>query len=185
MAATPVQIEGEARGQVLRLESRSPDRPRPRGGFPVGAGNGPTGLSHGLRRRYLLPFDTAVLPERRCDVLVVGSGIAGLVAALLASESASVALAAKASVAETNTRYAQGGIAGAITASDSAELHLADTLAAGAGLCDEQIARTVAEEAPEAIELLKHYGVRFDVGVGGRPDLHLEGGHTHPRVLHA
>ncbi|MBI5058921.1 FAD-binding protein, partial [candidate division KSB1 bacterium] len=142
-------------------------------------------LPRAFSRRYLLPFDTVELLEHRSDVLVIGSGIAGLVAALLVSRNRSVSVTTKATVAETGTCYAQGGIAGAVSEADSVELHLADTLAAGAGLCDERVVRAVVEEAPEALEALRDAGVRFDLAATGKVDLHREGGHSLPRVLHS
>ena len=138
-----------------------------------------------LGRRYLVAFDTAELPQHRVDVLVIGSGIAGIVAALEASRSHTVALVTKATISETNTWYAQGGIAGAVGEADSIELHLADTLVVGQGLCDETVVRAVVGEAPEALADLQKLGVHFDVGAGGEVELAREGGHSLPRVLHA
>jgi L-aspartate oxidase len=138
-----------------------------------------------LLRRYLLPFDTAECIEHECDVLVVGSGIAGLTAALAASGTRKVALVTKGVITETNTWYAQGGIAGAVGEADSVELHLADTLVVGQGLCDEDVVRAVVGEAPEALADLQHLGVRFDLEEGGEVALAREGGHSLPRVLHS
>ena len=138
-----------------------------------------------LLRRYLLPFDTAECVEHECDVLVVGSGIAGLTAALEASRTRKVALVTKGVITETNTWYAQGGIAGAVGEADSVELHLADTLVVGQGLCDEDVVRAVVGEAPEALADLRHVGVRFDLEEGGEVALAREGGHSLPRVLHS
>jgi L-aspartate oxidase len=138
-----------------------------------------------LQARYLLAFDTTNLPTRECDVLVVGSGIAGLTAALHASQDFSVTLVTKGQLAETNTWYAQGGIAGAVGEADSSELHLADTLVVGQGLCDEDVVRAVVTEAPEAIDSLQGFGVRFDLAETGGVALAREGGHTLPRVLHS
>ncbi len=144
-----------------------------------------TELPPALSRRHLLEFDTDELASRRADVLVVGAGIAGLVAALLAArEGLAVDLVTKGRVGESATWLAQGGIAGAVGEADSVELHLADTLAAGAGLCDEAVVRAFLAEAPEALERLATAGVRFDVTESGGVDLALEGGHSLPRVLH-
>ena len=120
-----------------------------------------------------------------CDVLVVGSGIAGLTAALAASKTLRVALVTKGRLTETNTWYAQGGIAGAVGEADSVELHLADTLVVGQGLCDEAVVRAVVGEAPEALAGLRDYGVHFDLAEGGEVALAREGGHSLPRVLHS
>jgi L-aspartate oxidase len=137
-----------------------------------------------LGRRYLTEFDTAELTARSSDVLVIGSGIAGLTVALGASRSRSVNLVTKSVVSDTATWYAQGGIAGAVGAGDSVGLHLADTLAVGQGLCDEDVVRTVVGEAEEALDELRGWGVTFDTAAGGAVDLHREAGHSLPRVLH-
>ena len=92
-------------------------------------------LGAALERRFLIEFDTTDCVSHECDVLVVGSGIAGLTAALAASKTCNVALVTKGRLTETNTWYAQGGIAGAVGEADSVELHLADTLVVGQGLC--------------------------------------------------
>ncbi|PKN32132.1 MAG: L-aspartate oxidase, partial [Deltaproteobacteria bacterium HGW-Deltaproteobacteria-20] len=118
-------------------------------------------------------------------MLVVGSGIAGLTAALHASQDFSVSLLTKGELAETNTWYAQGGIAGAVGEADSSELHLADTLVVGQGLCDERVVRAVVTEAAAALDALQGFGVRFDLADSGGVALAREGGHTLPRVLHS
>lgn len=138
-----------------------------------------------LTRRYALGFDTDALPSYSSDVLVVGSGIAGLTAALHASRDRSVTLVTKGELTETNTWYAQGGIAGAVGEADSVELHLADTLVVGQGLCDEEVVRAVVSEAPAALDSLQGFGVRFDTADSGGIALAREGGHSLPRVLHS
>jgi len=138
-----------------------------------------------LAQRYALEFDTSGLPVQRSDVLVVGSGIAGLTAALHASCDRSVTLVTKSELSETNTWYAQGGIAGAVGEADSVELHLADTLVVGQGLCNEEVVRAVVSEAPAALESLQGFGVRFDLSESGGVALAREGGHSLPRVLHS
>ncbi len=129
-------------------------------------------------------FDTAALPARTCEVLVVGSGIAGLVAALEAARFAQVLLVTKGALTETATWYAQGGIAGAVGEADSIELHKADTLVVGQGLCDPAVVRAVVSEAPEALAALAALGVAFSRGADGAVELAREGGHSLPRVLH-
>ena len=119
------------------------------------------------------------------DVLIVGSGIAGLFVALQARErGASVLVVTKGAIDEANTRHAQGGIAAAIGERDSPASHLRDTIAAGAGLVDEEAARVLCEEAPARIADLVRYGVRFDED-GGRAALAREGAHGERRVLRA
>ncbi len=145
----------------------------------------PGRLPEPLSNRYLLGFDTGACVERACDVLVIGSGIAGLVAALEASRSRTVSLITKSRLTETNTWYAQGGIAGAVGEADSVELHLADTLVVGAGLCDEAVVRAVVGEAPAALAGLQAAGMHFDLEEGGEIALAREGGHSLPRVLHS
>ena len=119
------------------------------------------------------------------DVLVVGSGIAGLFVALQASErGATAVVVTKGAIDEANTRYAQGGIAAAIDEHDSPEQHLRDTITAGAGLVDEEAARVLCSEAPARVADLVRYGVRFDTD-GGSIALGREGAHAGRRVLRA
>jgi succinate dehydrogenase/fumarate reductase flavoprotein subunit len=131
------------------------DEPQFKRTHPAGAaaaGSETRRLPEALGRRYLLGFDTDELAQRRSDVLVVGSGMAGLTAALgAAATGRTVNLVTKARITETNTWYAQGGIAGAVGEADSVELHLADTLVVGAGLCDEDVVLAVVEEAALAL----------------------------------
>lgn len=145
----------------------------------------PGTLPDALSRRYLLGFDTEKCTQRFSDVLVIGSGIAGLVAALEASSIRTVSLITKSRLAETNTWYAQGGIAGAVGKADSVALHLGDTLIAGQGLCDEDAVSAVVGEAPRALTALRACGMQFDLDECGAFALALEGGHSLPRVLHS
>jgi L-aspartate oxidase len=118
------------------------------------------------------------------DYVIVGSGIAGLYTALLAKQHGSVLTITKGSIEECNTRYAQGGIAAAIGANDSPELHFQDTIAAGAGLCDEEAVRILVTEAPDRIIELVGLGVPFDT-LEGAIALGREGAHSVSRILHA
>ena len=118
------------------------------------------------------------------DLLVVGSGVAGLTAALEAAPRCRVALVTKAGLDEGCSRWAQGGIAAAVGSDDSAEAHLADTVAAGRGLCDEDAVRVLVEEAPARIRRLLEWGVAFDT-VDGELQLGREAAHTRNRILHA
>ena len=118
--------------------------------------------------------------------LVLGSGIAGLSFALRVAEHGPVVVVTKKAPTESATNYAQGGIAAVFDAADSVASHLEDTLRAGAGLCDEEVARFVITEGPDAVRGLMGLGVRFDREQGGGEfDLGREGGHSHRRVLHA
>ncbi|MGG7465006.1 L-aspartate oxidase [Plantibacter sp. YIM 135347] len=121
-------------------------------------------------------------------VVVVGSGIAGLVTAIHASDEHEVVLVTKDVLGQSNTRYAQGGIAGVMFDDDSIESHVQDTLTAGAGLCNEEAVRVLCSEGPDRIRELIAYGVAFD-RAGAGPDAAfakgLEAAHSYPRVLHA
>ena len=119
------------------------------------------------------------------DVLVVGSGIAGLsFACKVAEKGHSVCILTKKERAESNTNYAQGGIAAVTSQTDDFELHVRDTLTAGDGLCDEQAVRSIVEEGPERIRELAEMGVAFTQLEDGRVSLHREGGHSKRRILH-
>lgn len=137
-----------------------------------------------MKERYLLPLDLRRVPSLSPDVVVVGSGLAALSAALTAAESASVVLLTKDKLGESNSFYAQGGIAVVMDDDDSPDDHLRDTLNAGAGLCEENVVRKVVEEGPERIRELLREGLRFDEE-NGRPAATLEAGHSYRRVLHA
>lgn len=117
-------------------------------------------------------------------VLVVGSGIAGLTTALAAAARHEVVLVTKSTLGQSNTRYAQGGIAGVMFADDSVEAHVADTLSAGAGLCDEDAVRVLCAGGPDRIRELIGLGVEFD-RTGGDFARGREAAHSYPRVLHA
>ncbi|MGK9146550.1 L-aspartate oxidase [Plantibacter flavus] len=117
-------------------------------------------------------------------VLVIGSGIAGLVAAIHASERHDVVVVTKDVLGQSNTRYAQGGIAGVMFDDDRVEDHIRDTLLAGAGLCDEDAVRVLCTEGPARIRELIDFGVSFDRD-GADFAKGLEAAHSYPRVLHA
>ena len=124
--------------------------------------------------------------RERVDFLVVGSGVAGLFFALKAAAHGEVLLITKDRPEESNTTYAQGGIAGVFSSEDSTESHVQDTLMAGDGLCREEIVRTVIAEAPAVIQsLITDYGAEFDRDESGNLLLAREGGHSHPRILHS
>ncbi len=118
------------------------------------------------------------------DYIIIGSGIAGLYTALLASEKGSVLIITKGSIDDCNTKHAQGGIAAPIGLNDSPELHFKDTMKAGDGLCDPEAVRILANEAPDRISDLVRLGVPFDT-VNGAIALTMEAAHSVPRILHA
>ncbi len=128
-------------------------------------------------------------PTRHFDFLVLGSGIAGLTFALKVAAHGRVAIVTKKDRAESNTNYAQGGIAAVTSKEDSFEFHVLDTLQAGAGLCKEEVVRTIIEEGPARVAELVDLGMKFsdrlDAGGHLEPDLGREGGHSKRRILHA
>jgi len=135
--------------------------------------------------RYLINFSLEKIPTESYPVVVVGSGVAGLSAALAASASLRVAVLTKTTLDQTATSRAQGGIASALDAGDSPELHKMDTLEAGKGLCEERMVDILVKEGPERVRhLVEDIGARFD-RVGGRLALTREGGHSRPRVAYA
>jgi len=123
------------------------------------------------------------------DYLILGSGIAGLCFALKTAKTGTVAIITKKTKAESNTNYAQGGIAAVVGKDDTFEAHVQDTLKAGAELCREKVVRTIVEEGPDRIQELINLGMRFsekeDTGSKHELDLGMEGGHSKRRILHA
>ena len=120
------------------------------------------------------------------DVVVVGSGVAGLTAALrCAATGLSTVVVTKARLDDGSTRWAQGGIAAALGDGDTPEQHLDDTLVAGAGLCDEEAVRTLVTEGPDAVRRLIATGAHFDTSEAGEIELTREGGHHRRRIAHA
>lgn len=134
--------------------------------------------------RYLVSFDARDTFHRFTDVLVIGAGIAGLRAALEVPADLSVLVVTKDRVTESNSSYAQGGIAGVRAPEDTFENHVEDTLVAGDGLCDRKVVEMVVHEAPHQIENLIAFGTKFDEE-NGQLALTREGGHSHRRIVHA
>lgn len=129
------------------------------------------------------------LPDLSCDVLIIGSGAAGLSLALRVAEQHSVIVLSKGPMSEGSTFYAQGGIAAVFDETDSIESHVEDTLIAGAGICEREAVTFVASNANSCVQWLIDQGVLFDTQVqsNGEAGYHLtrEGGHSHRRILHA
>jgi L-aspartate oxidase len=119
------------------------------------------------------------------DFLVIGSGIAGLFYALKVADYGQVVIITKKEKAESNTNYAQGGIASVFSPDDSYELHIQDTLNAGAGLCKREAVELMVREGPKKVEELIKIGVEFTRTQNGRLDLGMEGGHSRRRIVHA
>src|SRR5436309_2754736 len=140
--------------------------------------------SLGLPRRYLVGFNPLDMPHHFTDVLVIGGGLAGLRTALGVPEPLRALVVTKDEVRESNSAYAQGGIAGVLDPEDRFDDHIADTLAAGKGLCDPEVVAMVVREAPERIAELIRWGTHFDE-VNGSVALTREGGHSHARIVHA
>ena len=136
------------------------------------------------KRRYLVRFDPKRIPHAFADVLIIGGGIAGIRAALAVDPSLGVIVFTKDRLLQSNSAYAQGGIAGVFDPLDNFGSHSADTIAAGKGLCDPRIVDMVVREAPDRIRELIAYGAHFDTH-DGEIALTLEGGHSHRRIVHA
>jgi L-aspartate oxidase len=138
-----------------------------------------------MNRRYLLPFKTKRLPQIHTDVLIIGGGVAGMRAAAAAAETLDVLVISKHQLSESNTYYAQGGIASVMQADDSFTSHIDDTLAVACGLGDRPAVEIVVREAPARIEELIRWGANFDRETDGRLAFAREGGHSFARIVHA
>ena len=137
-----------------------------------------------LQRRYLLSFDTRHVGHIFTDVLVIGTGAAGLRAALAAAERVEVLAITKGELRHSNTYEAQGGIAAALSGDDDVDSHIADTVACAAGIGDERVIRRVVSAAPETVREMIRWGMPVDTDAGG-PALGREGGHSAARIVHA
>ena len=135
-------------------------------------------------RRYLVRFSPKRVPHVFADVLVIGGGIAGLRAAMEVAPSLQTIVVTKDEVKLSNSAWAQGGIAGVLDPLDDVASHAADTIAAGKGLCDEDVVNTIVREAADRIRELIAMGTQFDKK-DGEIALTREGGHSHSRVAHA
>ncbi len=134
--------------------------------------------------RYLVDVQLSELPVIEKDVIVIGAGIAGLFTAIRASENNSVLMITKKSLLDSNTRYAQGGIAAVISDEDSPAYHRHDTLIAGAGLCSNEAVDVLVHEGPKGVRSLIQMGTQFDLE-NGEFALTKEGAHSQRRILHA
>lgn len=137
-----------------------------------------------MPRPYLTRFRPKHTPHFFTDVLIIGGGIAGIRAALAVPADLRVLIVTKDVIEQSNSAYAQGGIATVLSAEDRFENHIEDTLTAGAGLCDLPVVELVVREAPEQISDLVRWGTHFDLE-GGQLALTREGGHSHRRIVHA
>jgi L-aspartate oxidase len=135
-------------------------------------------------RRYLVHFSSHNVPQVFTDVLIIGSGVAGLSAALALPDDVAVLVVTKGDTSDGSTADAQGGVAAAVGPQDTPADHLQDTLEAGCGLCNEHAARLVTEAGPHAVQTLAEMGVCFDTAAEGL-SLTREGGHARARILHA
>jgi L-aspartate oxidase len=136
--------------------------------------------------RYLTGFHARRTPSYQFDLIVLGGGVAGSLAALTAARRGlDVAVVTKAGMREGNTRYARGGLAAVLGKSDSFDSHVADTLRCGRGLCDPAIVERIVRGGPEAVQGLHRIGTEFDRGADGDWSLSMEGGHSYPRIIHA
>ncbi len=134
--------------------------------------------------RYLTSFQSRTAIHRFTDVLVIGAGIAGLRAAHEVPADLDVLVITKDRLTESNSSYAQGGIASVLSPQDTFGNHVEDTLIAGDGLCDPEVVEMVVREAPDEIEKLIEWGTKFDLE-NGELALTREGGHSHRRIVHA
>ncbi len=135
-------------------------------------------------KRYLVNIDSASIHQFFTDTLIVGSGIAGMRAAIEAAKHSNVTLVCKATLEDSNTWHAQGGIASVINETDTFESHIADTLKTGCGLCDGKTVNLVVRQGPELVKQLFDWGTPFAV-IDGKIATTIEGGHSQSRIAHA
>jgi len=135
--------------------------------------------------RYLADFDIAKLEKEECDVIIIGSGVAGLYSAINLDKNMKIFIISKEAIAENNSYLAQGGIAAAITQDDLPEYHYEDTIKAGAGKCDDEAVAVLVEQAPKDVEILCNIGTNFDRNPDGSLTTTREGGHRRFRIIHA
>ena len=134
--------------------------------------------------RFLVPFDPKRVPHYFADVLIIGGGLAGMRAAMAVDPALSVLVVTKDTLRQSNSTYAQGGIAGVLDPADRFEDHIQDTLIAGGLLCDPEVVKMVVRDAPRRIDELIQWGTQFDKEAGELM-LGREGGHSARRIVHA
>ncbi len=151
-------------------------------------GNGGTTEAERIRfgepRRYLVDVDSISTNQLFADCVVVGAGLAGLRAAIEVADHRNVVVVCKATLEDSNTWKAQGGVASVLDEDDTFESHMADTFKAGCGICDEEMVELVVHRGPDLIRQLQQWGTAFDQ-VDGQIDITLEGGHSRARIVHA
>jgi L-aspartate oxidase len=137
------------------------------------------------QRRYLIPFRSSLLPQIFTDTLVIGGGVAGMRAAVAAAAHGEVIILSKGEIKNTNTSWAQGGIAAVLGQADTLAAHTQDTLVAGADLCDNDSVLAVIENGPRLLRELIGWGLTLDKTREGELALGREGGHSAARIVHA
>ncbi len=135
-------------------------------------------------QRYLFGGSLSDLPRFECDVLIVGSGLAGLYTALQLDSSLQIIVLNKLGLDESNSMYAQGGIAAAVAPDDNPDQHFADSMVAGSNLCNREALRVLVDEAPANIAVLRDWGVPFDLDSQGHLAVGQEGAHSRKRIIH-
>ncbi len=136
--------------------------------------------------RYLVPFHPKRVPHYFTDIVIIGGGLAGLRAAIEVDPDLSAVVVTKDVLQQSNSNFAQGGIAGVLDPADDFDHHIADTITAGGALCDRNVVEMVVREAPDRIRELIDWGTRFDtVDDSDKLTLGREGGHSHHRIVHA
>lgn len=136
-------------------------------------------------QRYLFGGSFSDLPREDCDVVIVGAGLAGLYTALQLDPSFKIVILNKFGLDQSNSMYAQGGIAAAVAEDDSPDLHFDDSMAAGSNMCNQDALRVLVDEGPENIRILQDWGVPFDLDRQGRLAVGQEGAHSRKRIIHS
>lgn len=179
----PIDMQPSTPTESSAAVTRAAD-PSANGRSAPAAGDQPPMLQGPQSPRYLVDFHPKRVPHYFTDVLIIGGGLAGLRAANAVADDVQAIVVTKDKLQESNSNYAQGGIASVWDAEDCFEDHVQDTLAAGGNFCDEAVVDMVVREAPSRVAELIAWGTNFDAREG-RLLLGREGGHSHERILHA